>query len=80
MNQFYTEKIKAMSKAKLKKAQFPVIAFVDARGVLFQAEFKKKVKKWKAGKGQTRSKEIITGVVYKRLGTASEVLKLTIQP
>lgn len=62
----YTEKIKAMSRAKIKKAQFPIMSFTDARGIVYDAILKKKIKKWKAGKGQTRSKEIITGLVYKR--------------
>jgi hypothetical protein len=71
----YTEKIKAISKAKIKKAQFPIMAFTDARGVIYKAEIKKKVKKWKAGKGQIRKKEIVTGIVYKRVGTIEEITK-----
>lgn len=62
----YTEKLKAMSRAKIKKAQFPIISFVDARGIKYEIQIKKKVKKWKAGKGQTRSKEVVTGITYKR--------------
>jgi len=33
------------------------------------------VKKWKAGKGQIRKKEVITGIVYKRVGTPAEISK-----
>lgn len=66
MNQLYTEKIKAMSRAKMKKAQFPIMSFTDARGVTYEAIIKRKVKKWKAGKGQSRSKDVITGITYKR--------------
>jgi len=63
----YSNALKQLSKAKIKRSQFPIMEYVDARGIRYKAVLKTKSKKWKAGTGGIRTKEVIVNLIYKRV-------------
>jgi len=62
----YSALVKSLARKKIKRAQFPIQSFVDARGVEFVMEIKTGRRKWKSGKGGTQTRGYVKDVIYKR--------------